>query len=749
MLNRVTSTFDDRRLAERRMAQSELSAEDPRGRLILLFFVLLCPLLFTAARVVRLQAGVGNRFASEFLRPRIELEVVPARDGRILADDVVLAYDEEQFDVLAHYRWIEPSPAPEWLDARARERLSPANRRRPDILEDSRRAVIEQRRRMWRRLSEMTATGADDLCARREAVVRRVERISRAVNDRRKATLPARANGSGFSELLLVDLESWLVRLRDRADHDPIVVREELDYHRIISGVPLAVAAEIKSRPELFPGLRVIVSTRRVYPHGTLAAHAIGTRTVIRQEELADRRTRYPDVDPFGLTESSRVGRTGVERVYDCLIRGIPGKRRLIRNRRGELIRSEMVRESRPGSDLLLTLNIPLQRRAEQLLMGALDGTPVEAGETATREAEGPARPRPRSGCLVALDVHTGAVRVLACVPAYNLNVAAGGSIEDWNRIRNDPLQPLFPRATQMMLPPGSVFKILTAVALLESGRIDPDQQFECRGYLDEPTRHRCAVFRRHGHGHGSLDFRDAMVQSCNVYFFNAARQIGPQSLLYWANRFGLGQPTGIDLPWERPGQLPGEVPAGPAGGGAMRSRIDTLGFAVGQSRLTATPLQIVRMVAAVANGGFIVSPCIAEQSLMDERPYSPINGAVSRRRIPGLHNESLVRLREALERVVEHPSGTAYSTVRLDAVAVAGKTGTAQVGHGLADHAWFAGYVPADRPRLAFVVVLEHGGSGGQSAGPVAQKFVQALLDTDTIPRRSSAAEVALTTGN
>jgi penicillin-binding protein 2 len=280
------------------------------------------------------------------------------------------------------------------------------------------------------------------------------------------------------------------------------------------------------------------------------------------------------------------------------------------------------------------------------------------------------------------------------------------------------------------------------------------------------------------------------------VYFFNAARTMGPHILCDWADRFGFGQPTGIDLPAEQSGRLPrppdpspatlankrseanttvkpisrarptssqtdldeplspwndGSTDSGEAMGSNKRNPWypgDTLGLAIGQSRLTTTPVQIVRMMAAIANDGWLVTPHVAHEISPPPEVDSATDHDSTRRlglcpdriepprqHIAGLTDGTLARVREGLKQVVAHPQGTGFKTVRLKEVAIAGKTGTAEIGRDRTgairpDHAWFAGYVPADNPQIAFVVVLEQAGSGGKAAGPVAQRFVQSLLE-------------------
>ncbi|MFG0239757.1 MAG: peptidoglycan D,D-transpeptidase FtsI family protein [Gimesia chilikensis] len=286
-----------------------------------------------------------------------------------------------------------------------------------------------------------------------------------------------------------------------------------------------------------------------------------------------------------------------------------------------------------------------------------------------------------------------------------------------------------------MMLPPGSTFKALTSIALMESGKVDPDEPFICRGYLDRPDRHRDYVYRHFGVGHNELTLTRALRESCNVYFFQAARTMGPEAIHHWADQLGFGKPTGIDIPGERGGHLPDPSPPKSEKKSPWYPG-DTLGMAIGQSRLTVTPLQIARLMAVVANDGEMVVPHLAHSVVPSAESSTTTRQMISypRRYVSGIHPGTLERVREGLIEVVAHPRGTGYKTVRLKEVTIAGKTGTAENGGGKNDHAWFAGFVPAQRPKYAFAVVIEHCGSGSRVAGPVAQKLVRAMLDTSVL---------------
>jgi penicillin-binding protein 2 len=728
MLNRLFQDNCDRN-------ESDYGRDERSGlRLLGWYCLLVLPLFGVGYRLVRLQVDLKDVYAAEFKREIIDYEIIPARNGRIVAESVVLATDVEQYDVSAHFRWLEHPPNLDWLKQQARVTLNREQRRDPATVRKAEQQAYDNREMMWTRLSKLIDTPYLTVRQDRARIQQRVERIIRSVNrrreQRRQQSLPVTTD-ENVSDLEVPD---WFKAIRQAVTTQPtrnrgdrIVVLEELDYHPVVEDVPLKVAAEIKAHPELYPGLRITMSTERRYPQATLAAHTVGSRTPLRSEELDQRRLRFPDGDPFLLTELDRIGRTGVEQTYDRRLRGINGRRRIVRNRRGEIVRTEVVRKPRSGQDIGLTIDTRLQTAAEQLLNAALN-------------RDDDSLPVPNGASIVVLNVHTGAVLAAANAPGYDLNLLVESNAEEWNATLGDPRRPLFYRSIQMAIPPGSVFKTLSAVALLESHSIDPDASFHCQGFLNRPDQHRCLIFRHFGQGHGDTTLANALTQSCNVYFFHGAQRMGHEPLIHWAKQFGIGRRTGIDLPFEYSGHLP--QPPKHKGEGERWYTGDTMGLAIGQSRLLVTPLQIARMMAAIANGGYLVTPHVVH----DDGPrivgedHAAAMSVRSRRKIAGLDPMSLVRIREGLERVVQHPRGTGYKSVRLPEIKIAGKTGTAEVGGGRPDHAWFAGYVPADRPQVAFVVVLEHGGSGSRAAGPIAKQLVQSMLNSGTLQPESLA---------
>jgi penicillin-binding protein 2 len=390
-------------------------------------------------------------------------------------------------------------------------------------------------------------------------------------------------------------------------------------------------------------------------------------------------------------------------------------------------------REPVAGRDVLLTLNSTLQQHAENLLAEALMDADTQLLKSTDEEtAEAAPQPVPVGGCVVVMEVNSGRILAAASAPTFDLALYTVADAEDWEQVNQDQRRPLFSRITGMALPPGSVFKPLTAVAAIENGSLNPAQPFFCQGFLNTPQEHRCLIFRLYGSGHGDITLQEALAQSCNVYFFDAARRMGIGPLIDWSERFEFGQATGIDLPFEVSGSLPAAPAPDANSSSSSRYERQALGLAIGQSRLTVTPLQMVRMMAAIANGGWLVTPHVVSKDGLARTTddVETASAKIRRVRIPGLHPELLEPVREGLEAVVQQPDGTGYRTVRLDDVAIAGKSGTAETAPGKADHAWFAGYVPANEPQYAFAVVLEHGGSGSKSAGPVARELIRQIKD-------------------
>ncbi len=698
---------------------------DPRRRLRICVAGFAVALLAIFSRAAQLEVTQGAGFRAEALRPIAKETVLPAARGRILArDGTVLACDQTIRAVAVEYRWLQDPPDQRWLRNMIRMRLPKTDRRNAEKLAAEKAKVIAERAELTRRLAKLCGLSPSQWAVRTRKIQTRVQRISELVNSRRGSTV-SRGDEAG---------DSWATRLRRLLLEDPpsppIVVAEELAPHLVVEDVPPAVVSEIENNAARYPGVKIVELTRRTYPKGTLAAHVLGHLGPREEKDAAvpEGQTGLSAAPKNPQTE--RVGRMGVERQYEAVLEAHPGVAVEQNDRSGQVVASYRRLEPVAGQDVELTLDVALQRTAEDLLRSALERRSLaKRGQNyfPEKNSSDPFLPAGEAGggAVVVMDVRNGAILAAAAAPAFDPNLFARGSSKQIDALLSDRSNPLFDRASRMAIPPGSTFKALTAVALLESGTIGPQTSFFCQGYLHQPDRQRCEIYVRQGVGHGEVTLADALAQSCNVFFFHFAESMGPRPLIDWAGRFGFGRPTGVDLPGEAAGVLPCPENIRDLEHHTWRTS-DTQSMAVGQSSLTATPLQVVRMMAAMANGGRLVTPHVAKERSGGQGPGVKGQG-------PGNEGGGLVFLsphtleavREGLRRVVADPKGTAHATVYIESLPIAGKTGTAETGGDQASHAWFAGYAPADEPKVAFVVVLEHAGEAATAAGPVAKRLV------------------------
>ncbi len=721
-----------------------------RWRVLLPALILLPAFLAVVIRVFWIQTTLPQAYLAALQVTTTELEALPAADGRIMADGVVLAADELVQNVQLHYRWLQEDPDEDWLSRQVRGRLSRTERREETLVHEVEAEIRQQREQMLQTLAKVSLTSRADLQARCDGVQDRVERIIRSVNLRRGIRVSA-----GGAELVESEEswqprnQGWLMRLAgqvrealttppQRRRVERVIVREEESWHTVLEDVDLQTAALIAEHPEQFPGVRVQQTSRRTYPHPNLAVHAVGARTQWRPPE---------DGGDIPIDHPRGQGRFGLEKYYNDQLSGIPGLRRIVRDRRQRIISEETVRQPLAGIDLHITLDPGLQQHAEQLLeevLGDAEQRLLAGPESEPDTAADAAVDIPSGGSIVVMDVHDGRLLALASGPEFDLRMFTEGTEEQWRNVNNDSRRPFVSRFLAMSIPPGSTWKPVTALAALESGAFSATEEFFCQGYLNRPDELRCLLFRRYGVGHGNLTLTQAMAQSCNVYFFTAVERMGERPLIEMGLRLGFGDHTGVDLPFERTGNIPGtrrvQEPASgehvvlPVDGDSVLSAGDRAGLAIGQSRLTVTPLQMARGLAAIANGGTLVVPHLVSG---EEQSQSLQGGGVMRSPRTAtavqLKTKSLVALQRSLEAVVQSASGTANRTVQLPGVRIAGKTGTAETGAGSADHAWFTGYFPAENPQYVVVVALEHGGSGGRTAGPVAREVIRYLLQRDS----------------
>lgn len=473
------------------------------------------------------------------------------------------------------------------------------------------------------------------------------------------------------------ELRAALERHRGVAREVPVLLAEDLELTQ--------VARFEVSEPE-HPEFEISTSRRRLYRHSFQTAHVVGY--------LGEPTPAEHDRDD-SLAAGDLVGRSGVELLRDRRLRGNHGERIVVVDSRGRLMGEDVQRaDAEPGESVTLTIDLRLQQLAESLLAD-------------------------KAGAIVALDPRDGAVRAMVSSPSFDPNRFAGRlSQEDWDRIVHAPGKPLQNRAIQNTYPPGSVFKIVMAVAGVAEGLLDPEERVYCSGATRlYDRRWRCWQRR----GHGFVDLRGALQHSCDTYFYRQGVKIGIEVIAAYARRLGLGGRTGVELPGESEGLVPDPEWSRDRRGYPWYPG-ETVSVAIGQGPLLTSPLQVAVMTAAVANGGFRVRPYLVAGG---GEPPEPL----------GLDAEVIAFVAEALANVVANGTGR---SARTPVVAVAGKTGTAQVvaqetwirsedlPPDQADHAWFTSYAPVDAPELVVVVFVENGGRGSEAAAPLARELIE-----------------------
>jgi penicillin-binding protein 2 len=497
-----------------------------------------------------------------------------------------------------------------------------------------------------------------------------------------------------LSQVLSMDSEKLQARLfaaRGSPPSQPLTVKADITRQEL---------AMVETRRLDLPGVTVDVVIRRNYPYGSLAAHLIGHLGEINQEELERKEFINHKIGYL-------IGKYGIEQKFELDLMGENGGRQLEVNALGRKMRVLKNLEPNPGNNLFLTLDLELQKAADAAMAG-------------------------KRGALVAMDPQSGDILALVSKPDFDPNFFARGiSPKNWKSLIGNPAHPLQNRATQGQYPPGSIFKIITAIAGLEEKLITPETTFQCSGALPFGDReYQC--WKKEGHGWISL--KRAIVESCDVYFYQVGLRLGVDRMAKYAMALGLGEFTGIPLDHEKPGLIPTSSWKMRRFGIPWQAG-ENLSTAIGQGFTLVTPLQIATTISALTNGGKIFQPRIV-QSIQTPQ------GEVIKEFPPLISNylhvspETLEFIREALWGVVNSPGGTG-GRARIEGFDVAGKTGTAQViqrregqtepiSPDLQDHAWFACFAPAPQPRITVVVLIEHGGHGGASAAPVARKVLE-----------------------
>lgn len=548
--------------------------------------------------------------------------------------------------------------------------------------------------------------------------------------------VPLAVNKQNFRVLLVreqtKDIEATLTalgRIIDLTEHDwqrvvrevgrkrgfvPVTVRENLSWTDM---------ARIQVNAPDLPGVIIDEGLARYYPWGEQFAHVLGYVAAVSEEDLTG--------DPLLELPGFRIGKAGIEKEYDLALRGDGGTSQLEVNAVGRVIRELRREEGEPGAELPVTLDARLQMHATQVL-------------------------KDESASVVLMDVHTGEVLAMVSNPGYDPNAFNRGlSQQEWKDLVSNDHAPLTNKPVGGQYAPGSTFKMVVALAALEAGVIKPENTVYCPGHMSlGNARFHC--WKRGGHG--AMNLVQAIAQSCDVYFYEIAKRVGVDRIAEMSHRFGLGKPVDVGLPHERAGLIPTVA--------WKRATLDqpwhkgeTLVVGIGQGYALATPLQLATMTARLASG-LAVKPVLTRH-VMDE------NGNLVPRPAPelaplGVSRHHLEMVRQGMYQVVNGQRGTARSSsLDIEGVEMCGKTGTAQVRRitmserqtgvrgndelpwKFRDHALFVCYAPANNPRYACAVVVEHGGGGSAVAAPIAKQVMEECLRLDPARRHPTPAEM------
>lgn len=472
---------------------------------------------------------------------------------------------------------------------------------------------------------------------------------------------------------------------------------------RISEDISRASLGSLEIMKFQYPGIHVEVEPRRHYPRGSMASHLLGHVGEINPLELEQKKN-------MGYRVGDYIGKLGLEKEFNDILKGMDGGLQVEVDSLGRRLRVINNQEPLPGYNLVLALDLDIQKSVEEYL--------------------GDVR-----GAVVVMDPRNGEILASASHPDFNPNLFAGGiSTEDWKELSSDGRHPLQNRVIQSQYPPGSIYKIVTAIAGLQEGIVNRKSTVYCSGGFEFGNRYyRC--WKKEGHG--AVNLHRAIVESCDTYFYYLGEKLGIETIAHYARELGLGSHTGIELPGEWSGLVPDS-----AWKKKTRGEIwfpgETLSASIGQGYNLVTPIQMAVMISALANGGDVYRPIIVKAiTSSDGRVIDRFQPQLIRH--AGIKAEVLDQVREGMRGVVNESHGTGWQA-RLDSIEVAGKTGTAQVvklrpddeedeqedlPEALRDHAWFGCFAPYDSPYVTVVVMLEHGGHGGSASAPIARKII------------------------
>lgn len=480
---------------------------------------------------------------------------------------------------------------------------------------------------------------------------------------------------------------------------------KRLPAHLVVGeGISPEEVVHIASKVREIPGARLFESFRRVYKHSYAFSHILGFLGKVSEDDLTRDRI---------LTHEEYIGKSGIELSYDQKLRGRSGKKIIEINASGASTRYKLIEEFKPGSDLLLTIDGDLQKKAYETLLHYTGGN--------------------KGASIVALDPRDGAIRALVSFPSFDANrFGYSLSSKEFQGVLQNPLKPLFNRSIGGEFPSGSVIKPLFAAAALQENLIDPKKKIFDGGYIEIPNPYRPGESSRFvdwkKDGHGWVNLYDAIAYSVNVYFYmigggyEGQKGLGIERIKSYAEAFGLGALLGIDIAGEKPGLIPDPMWKKLADKKNPIWRIgDTYNVSIGQGGVKVTPLQMAAVTAAIANKGKLYQPYIYQGILAQDE-------SIEERRGPKLIREGMVGERVLAEVIKGMRQTVTAGTARLLSsvpTPVAAKTGTAEAGSG-APHAWITAFGPFEDPELVIVVMVEHAGEGSTVAAPITNEILQ-----------------------
>ena len=506
----------------------------------------------------------------------------------------------------------------------------------------------------------------------------------------------------------------------------------------IAENIPREAVAEFSESSEKFAGIDITVEPKREYTSGSLASHILGYASQISQEEYETRKNTY--------SQNDIIGKTGIEYVFEEYLKGKNGTRQIDMAVDGTTTAEYISEEAIAGSDIVLTIDANLQKITEDALAANIQK--IASGGFGQRFDT-------NAGACVVMNVNSGEILAMASYPTYNPADFVGGiSTENWNKYNNDTAHPLVNKAIQNSYSPGSTFKMVTAIAGLESGAIDLNTRINDTGQYNKykDYRPKCWYFSDYGKGHGWLNVSQAIERSCNYFFYETADRMGIDTLVKFSRYFGLGNKTGIELPSETAGVVSSKESKQklhPDNPNWMPG--DTLQSAIGQFDNEFSPIQMARYISILSNGGNRINPTIVKtirnadgSEVSKEEIESFVNQKLGieeeQMEDIDINQEYLDAVLAGMESVTQDSSGTAYVRFKDFNVSVGGKTGSAEVA-GNKVNAWFVGFAPFENPEIAIVVIVENGGHGNYTAEVVRDIMAEYFgMNTQTVEEDMSA---------